>query len=288
MSWTTNKKIHYANKGLTIMNHTLSMFDAMTRTIQDKSVLSKAKDVRNSFTDMISMLQSEAPRIVMAANTKVTDKISWTDFGGLLGIEYDDDKLFHQIADSSFEEAKSWIEEYESDSETQLSEDVKDEIRMAIEQGASDHWSNFNVFSNNIPLEQLVDDANSWSKRGTQMAIYDRELPSGEGIVTWESDWEGVQFTVAEPFLVALAESVYAVLGFADEGYELDDVNAKMVVRTMARIAEAEGRGIDMDLDRWDDRRKGPRYEDLVKIAEGNAPAENMEVAPAEIEEEQK
>lgn len=269
MSWTNNKKVHYANKGLTIMNHTLSMFDAMTRTIKDKRVNAKAKEVRASFNDIIALLQAESPRIVVAANTKTTDKISWTDLGALLGIEYDDDKLFHQMGDSAYEEGKQWIAEYEKDTEQELSTEVKEEIVMAIEQGIADHWSNYNVFSNNIPLEDLVDDVNQWSKRGTQMAIYDRELPAGEGIVTWESDYEGVQFTVAEPFLVALAESIYAVMGFADEGYELDDVDAKMVVRTMARIAEAEGRRIDMDLDRWDDRRKGPRYEDLEKIAEG-------------------
>lgn len=203
--------------------------------------------------------------------TKALSKMPWGDFAKALGIEYDFDRMEGMISDQAFEEANQWIQEYEKDNNVELGEDLKDQIRFLIEEGISNHWSLANVLEKNLNLDGLVDSVNEWSQRGQQMAIYeDRELPAGKGIVSYDSDYEGITFTIAEPFIIAYIEAVYCVMSIGDEGMTLEDMGPESVPRVIKWIAECEGWSVDLDLDRWDERRNYPRYTDLVKLVEAS------------------
>jgi len=201
---------------------------------------------------------------------KTLPKITWEDFFKALGVKYDFDRIEPQIMDQAFEEANQWIQEYEKDENVELGGDLQEQIRFLIEEGILDHWSPAKVIENNLDLEGLVDSVNEWSQRGQQMAQFEAEKrPAGKGL-DYMADYDGIVFTVFEPFLVAYTESVYCVMSIGDEGMTLDDMNEKSVPRVMKWIAECEGRRIDMDLDRWEESRNYPTYSDLVKLIDAN------------------
>ena len=208
--------------------------------------------------------------LVIQAQDKTTSKLSWEEFASILGVKYDYDRVEPQLLDNAFEQAEAWIKEYENDADVELGDDLREQIRFAVQDGMSDHWAPQKVLSENLNIESLVDSVNEWSKRGQQAAIYERELPAGEGITDWSSDYEGIQFTIANPILIAYIEAAFCVLSIGDEGSELDEIDAKQVVTTMRRIAECEGRRIDLDLDRWEDKQRGPSYSDLAKLVDAS------------------
>jgi len=193
--------------------------------------------------------------------------ITWEQLAKALHLGYEGPDEFF-VMDQASDEARQWIKEYTANNGIDsISEEAKDQVLFAIEESLSNHWSLANVLSKNLDLSGLVDSVNIWSERGPQMAgIYERELPSGKGIIDWGTGSDGVWFKLARPFLVAYIEAAYCVSSFGDEGLNLKDMEGWSVAATMHRIAECEGSEIRLDLDRWDDRRHGPSYWDLEKI----------------------
>jgi hypothetical protein len=204
-------------------------------------------------------------------------KISWTEFAKALGIELSESPLEdYGGLDTAYEAGNNFIHEYQVENEVELSEDAKQEILDQFSMSVEAHWSPTKIMSYVFPTDTWVDRVNNWSKRGPQMAIYDRELQSGTAIPSWSEEGDDIVFTIDEPFLVAYAEGAYAVHGIADEGRTLDDVGAEDVARVMGWIKEAEGGGgFDLDLDRWDERWNGPNYGTLRGIADKGVIAQN-------------
>ena len=66
--------------------------------------------------------------------------------------------------------------------------------------------------------------------------------------------------------MIAYAEAAYGAEGFGDEGSNLKDMDGSSVAATMRRIRECEGSGFRLDLDRWDEQRSHPTYQDLEKV----------------------
>jgi hypothetical protein len=204
--------------------------------------------------------------------------ISWSDFAKALGLELSDTPLEdYEGIDAAYEAGNAFIREYEVENEVELSEDAKQQVINEFSMSLETHWSPAKVMYRNLKLDSLVDNVNDWSKRGPQMAIYERELASGTAIASVDETEQGLTLSIEEPFLIAYAEAAYAVHGVADEGKELDDVDAKDVANVMRWIAEAEGRSIDnyLDLDRWDQQWGGPSHRTVTDIADKGVIAEN-------------
>ena len=213
----------------------------------------------------------KSAEVIVQGGTKTLPEISWMDFAKTLRLNYDPDRLDIQLSEYAFEQAHGWIQEYEKDSEVELGEELKDQIRFKIEEGMQDHWSLQKVLSRNLDIEGLVDLVNQWSKRGQQMAIYEgRDLPAGEGITSFSSGDDGIVFTIAEPFMIAFIEAAYCVISTGDEGLTIEDMDGGNVAATMRRITECEGSKIKFDLDRWGEQQSSPSYQDLAKIVEAN------------------
>ena len=200
--------------------------------------------------------------------------IGWQEFSEALGLDYkglDDDAAFSM----AWEQAQEWLADYVGHGRDLVNPvdpvpvELQDEVRFAVEQAISDHWSIEKVLSHNLNIDRLVEVVNEWSKRGKQMNIYEplnRPLPAGIAITNWSSDTEGVTFMLKRPFIVAYIEAAYCVSSFGDEGLNLKDMDGNSVAATMRRIAECEGWKIGLDLDRWDETRHHPTYQELVKV----------------------
>ncbi len=188
--------------------------------------------------------------------------IGWEDFAEALHLGYDGPDEF-LVMDNAGNEAHSWLQENTRGSVPDV---VREEVRLAIEQGISDHWSLRSVLTRALNVQRLVDAINDWSKRGQQMSIYERKIPVGAGISQWGSGEDGLSFSVHSPFLAAYIEAVYCVSGFGDEGLKLGDVEGRDVAATMRRIAECEGWSFKLDLDRWDEHRRHPSHRELMTV----------------------
>lgn len=195
-------------------------------------------------------------------------KLTWEKLSKALGLDYDGPDEF-SVMDQASDESRQWLSEYASNNDLEVDdipEDVQDEVRFAIERAILDHWSVANVLERILDLDGLVHNVNVWSKRGMQMVIYDRKLPAGVGITAYGTNSEGVWFNIARPFLVAHAEAIFCVSSISDEGTNLRDMDGYSVAATMRRINECEGNSKRLDLDRWDEMRHKPSYQDLEKL----------------------
>lgn len=217
------------------------------------------------------------------AGRKTLPLITWADLAKALGINYNEDAL--EPGESASLNANEWIEEYERDADVKLGPALRDDIFFAIEQAIRDHWSLENIVRNNLDLDGLIRAVDEFGKMGPQMAIYEdaKKMATGAAIVGQEETDEGVVFTIAKPFETAYAEGAFGVLGIYHEGRTLDDFGPKDVATVMRWVSELTGPSIGLDLDRWDERRNHPKYQDLVKIVEA---APKDQVKPVESTEE--
>ena len=197
--------------------------------------------------------------------------ITWEKLSKALGLDYDGPDEF-SVMDQASSEARQWLKEYADNNDLEvddISEEAQDEVRFAIEQAISDHWSVQHVLDRVLDLDGLVHNVNVWCRRGPQMQIYSssrRKLHGGnDGVHHVQAD-DGVYFFLSRPFLVAYIEAVYCVEGFGDEGANLRDMDGYSVAATMRRISECEGNKIKLDLNRWDEQRSHPTYQDLEKV----------------------
>lgn len=238
---------------------------------------------RESFSDAVlqEMEGSTGVRVGENPHTKKV-KITWEEFAKEAGFDYagtSDPRIEESLMDQSSQESLDFIKEYEQKEGIEWdSDDERDEARMIAEQIISDslghHWSVQHVIERVVNLDDLVNRVNQWSERGQQMQIYEeRVIKAGEGIVNYETDAEGLTFTLADPFMIAYIEAAYCVMSIGDEGMTIKDMDGGNVAATMRRIAECEGTGLRLDLDRWDEFRHGPSYWGVVKAIEKQFPS---------------
>lgn len=196
--------------------------------------------------------------------------IPWEQVASALRLDYRGPDDF-TLSDDAGEQALQFKAEFDADADQPLTDEELDEVRFAIESAMSDHWSLQNVLSGSF-LENLLDDVNEWGRRGMQSAIYEGieeedELPrEGEAVRFVSEDADGVKVELLPGFEVAYAEAAFCVHGTHFEGRYLDHMDASDVFTVARWIRECEGQRIRLDLDRWDDQRTRPTYNDLVKM----------------------
>lgn len=191
-------------------------------------------------------------------------RIPWSDLSSVLGLEYTGPDA-EILSDMAGTQTRAWVEEYERQNEALSEEDV-DELRQAFLENLEQHWSLRSVITNKVDIDKLVDHINSWSNRGMHSAIYHRTLKGGDGILDWETEEDGLVFTLAPPFLIAIIESNYCISSEDDSGLLFKDVVAADLLGTIRDIYACEGlEPMTVDLSGWDDYRVVLDDEEIMK-----------------------
>jgi hypothetical protein len=189
----------------------------------------------------------------------------------VLGLNYSgpDTEILSDMAGS---QTRAWVEAHEQANDTVLPDDDVEEVRQAFYESLEDHWSLRNVILNKFDFDKLIDHLNAWSNRGMHSASYVRPIAPGDGILDWEDFDDGVEFTLADPFLITLIEANYCVTGASeDEDVGLVDVELPDFLSTIKDVYSCEGlEPQPIDLSDWDAHRVGmDDNEVLRRIAAG-------------------